>query len=421
MTRLGKYELLEAIGRGAFAVVYRARHIALGREAAVKVLDADRLNDPRARERMEREARIAATLVHPNIVKIFDLIHEGETLAIAMEYLPGGSLRRWMEANRPSTETLLDLLTQVAESLDYIHGQRYQSDRPLLHRDVKPENVLIDQDAQTGQPLAKLSDFGLALDPQRASALTQAQGAPGTAYYIAPELAEGLPAESLDGRADQYSLAVMAYELLTGKRPFEGSDPVAVIAKRLEEDPPRPSEINPQTPFEFDQPLLKALQRKPEDRFSACAEFARALREAWQASLLRRVREQLEQARQAAQNHDFKTARAALKEAERILPDDPRIAEARQQIDRDAELAQRYEEALQNWQTALQKARAALDLDPNFPDSEQILIALGLRPPPRPPFDWRGWSLRLGTALLFSALAAALMRWLAILWILNNR
>jgi serine/threonine-protein kinase len=420
MTTLGKYELHEEIGRGGFATVHRATHTLLESEAAVKVLDQERLTQPQARQRMEREARIAAGLSHPHLVKIFDLIQEGETLAIAMEYLRGGNLRQWLEKNPHDVPTILDILAQVASALDYLHSQRYQSDRPLLHRDVKPENVLLDRDPLTGQPLAKLSDFGLALDPQSATSLTQAQNIPGTAYYVSPEIVE-VPSEALDGRSDQYSLAVMAYELLTGKRPFEGKDPVAVMTKRLDEPPPRPSEVNPETPLEFDEPLLKALQKAPENRYATCAEFVRKLQESWQASLLRRVRELVEAAQAASAAGEFKQARDLLRQAEALVPGEPRIEQARRGIDRQAELAQRYQQAHQNWLTAQQKARAVLDLAPDFPDPQGILVTLGARPPRKAPFDWRGLLLQIGVALLLAAPLTLLLHVLAILWILNKK
>jgi len=421
MTTLGKYELHEEIGRGGFATVYRATHKLLETEAAVKVLNIERMTDFQARDRMEREARIAAGLKHPHIVSILDLIREGDTLAIAMEYVRGGNLRQWMEKNKPDTETFLSILSQVADALDYIHIQRYQSDRPLLHRDVKPENVLMGSDPQTGKPVAKLSDFGLVLDPQRASSLTQAQGIPGTAYYVSPEQVEELPQESLDGRSDQYSLAVMAYELLCGVRPFEGNDPIAIMTKRLDEEPPlSPSKVKPDLPIEFDEPLLKALHKSPENRYPTCADFVRKLNEAWQASRLRRVRELVEAARQSAAAGDFKTARAQLDEAERLEPTDSRIQQAREVITKQAEQTQRYEEAVLNWQTAQQKAHAVLDLVADFPDPKGILVTLGARLPQKPPFDLTGWLKQLGVGILLAAPLAILLFVLSVLWILKK-
>lgn len=421
MTTLGKYELYEEIGRGGFATVYRATHKLLETEAAVKVLNTDRMTDSQSRQRLEREARIAAGLKHPHIVSILDLIREGDTLAIAMEYVRGGNLRQWVEQKKPDTETLLSILSQVAGALDYIHNQKYQSDRPLLHRDVKPENVLMDSDPQTGKPVAKLSDFGLVLDPQRASSLTQAQGIPGTAYYVSPEQVEELPKESLDGRSDQYSLAVMAYELLCGVRPFEGNDPIAIMTKRLDEEPPRPpSKVKPDLPIEFDEPLLKALHKSPENRYPTCADFVRKLNEAWQASRLRRVRELVEAARQSAAAGDFKTARAQLDEAERLEPTDSRIQQAREVITKQAEQTQRYDEAVLNWQTAQQKAHAVLDLVADFPDSKGILVTLGARPPQKPPFDLLGWLKQLGVGILLAAPLAILLFVLSVLWIFKK-
>jgi len=420
MTTLGKYELHEEIGRGGFATVYRATHKLLETEAAVKVLNTERMADFQSRDRMEREARIAAGLKHPHIVSILDLIRDGDTLAIAMEYVRGGNLRQWVEKNKPDTETFLSILSQVADALDYIHIQRYQSDRPLLHRDVKPENVLMDSDPLTGKPVAKLSDFGLVLDPQRASSLTQAQGIPGTAYYVSPEQVEELPQESLDGRSDQYSLAVMAYELLCGVRPFEGNDPIAIMTKRLDEEPPHsPSKVKPDLPIEFDEPLLKALHKSPENRYPTCADFVRKLNEAWQASRLRRVRELVESARQSASAGDFKTARAQLDEAEHLEPTDSRIQQARKIITKQSELTQRYDEAFQNWQTAKQKAHAVLDLAPDYPDPKGILVELGARVPQKPPFDMRGWLIQAGVGILLSVPLAFVLFKLFILYIVN--
>jgi len=418
MTTLGKYELHEEIGRGGFATVYRATHKLLETEAAVKVLNTDRMEDSQSRQRLEREAKIAAGLEHPNIVKILDLIREGDTLAIAMNYVRGGNLRQWVEKNKPDTETLLAILSQVADALDYIHAQNYQSDRPLLHRDVKPENVLMDSDPLTGKPVARLSDFGLVLDPQRASALTQAQSIPGTAYYVSPEQVEELPAETLDGRSDQYSLAVMAYELLCGVRPFEGKDPIAIMNKRLDDDPlPSPSKVKPDLPVEFDEPLLKALQKAPENRYLTCAAFVRKLNEALQASRLRRVRELVDAARQSAADGNFKSARAQLDEAERLEPTDPRIQQAREVITKQAEQTQRYDEAFQNWQTAQQKAHAVLDLAPDYPDPQGILVTLGARLPQKPPFDLAGWMTQLGVGLLL-AIALVILLFLTFWFVL---
>jgi len=419
MTSLGKYELHEEIGRGGFATIYRATHKLLETEAAVKVLNPERLDDLQARERLEREAKIAAGLKHPHIVSIFDLIREGDTLAIAMEYVRGGNLREWVKRSNAGITEILLVLGQIAEALDFIHGQRYRSDRPSLHRDVKPENVLMDIDPLTGKPFAKLSDFGLVLEPQRASSLTQAQGIPGTAYYISPERVEGLPKESLDGRSDQYSLAVMAYELLCGVRPFEGNDPIAIMSKRLDEDFLLPSKIKPDL-LEFDEPMLKALSKVPEQRYPTCVDFTRKLDEAWQASRLRQVREKVGLALKYGQEGDFKAARTQLDEAEYLESGDSRIQEARKVITAHAEQAQRYTEAVQNWQTAQQKAHAVLDLAPDFPDPRGVLVDLGARQPQRPPFDLRGWLIQIGVGILLVIPLVLLMLYWTFHWIVTH-
>jgi serine/threonine protein kinase len=225
----------------------------------------------------------------------------------------------------------------------------------------------------------------------------------------------------LDGRSDQYSLAVMAYELLCGVRPFEGNDPIAIMTKRLDEEPPlSPSKVKPDLPIEFDEPLLKALHKSPENRYPTCADFVRKLNEAWQASRLRRVRELVEAARQSAAAGDFKNARIQLDEAERLEPTDSRIQQAREVITKQAEQTQRYEEAVLNWQTAQQKAHAVLDLVADFPDSKGILVTLGARPPQKPPFDLTGWLKQLGVGILLAAPLAILLFVLSVLWILKK-
>ena len=420
MTSLGKYELHEKIGQGGFSTVYRATHKLLETEVAVKVLNQERLHDPIARERMLLEAKTAASLKHPHIVAIFDLIQEDETLAIAMQYLPAGNLRKWLEQNQPNLNEKLSILDQLAEALDYIHSQKQPSERPLLHRDIKPENVLMDSNPVTAMPIARISDFGLVFDPQEASHLTQAQGIPGTAYYISPELVEGLSRNALDGRSDQYSLAVMAYELLCGVHPFTGNDPIAIMGKRLETEPEQPSQVNPDLPVEFNEPLLKALDKIPENRYLTCADFTRKLAEAYQASRLRQVRELIDGAHQSAKNGDFKTARAQLKQAGELEPSDVRISDASQVITAQAEQAQRYAEAVQNWQTARQKANAVLDLIPGFPDPQGILVTLDVRQPEKPPFNLRNWLLQLSVGILLAIPFVLLFFYFAVRWIINR-
>lgn len=420
MTTLGKYELDEEIGKGSFATVYRATHKQLKTEAAVKVLNSDRLRDPIARERMMQEAKISAKLKHPHIIDIFDLINDGASLAIAMEYVSGGNLREWVTEEKPSIAEILFILAQIADALDYIHGERYQSDRPLIHRDVKPENILMDVDTATKKPKAKLSDFGLVLDIENSPQLTQAQGIPGTAYYISPEQVETLPKDSLDGRVDQYALGVVAYELLVGKRPFEGNDPIVVMNKRLDDTVQKPSTANPELPLEFDSPLLNVLKIKPEERYKNCAKFMQALNDAWQESRLRRVRELIDVAQEFAKQGDFKSASSSLDEATTFDANNKRLVEARKGITQQAIRAQNYAEGVQAWNTAKQKAKAVLDLDPDFKDKKNILITLGARPPEAKPFDMKGWLKQIGVGFLLALPFTVILIYLAIRWIVNH-
>ncbi len=362
-TRIGKYRILEPLGEGAFAVVYRALDTRLQRDAALKVLRPERLPNPALQKEFLREARIIARLAHPHIVRIWDVLQEGGLFVVAMEYLPEGNLRQWASRTRPDVATLLRLLAQVAQALDYVHQQTYPDEhRPLLHRDVKPENVLIDRVPGTDTVLAKLSDFGLSLQPE----WLQQLGIPGTVYYLAPEIIQNLPPERIDGRADQYALAVMAYEMLCGQRPFEGRDPIAIMRKHLEEPPPRPSEVNPALPAALDAPLLRALSKRPQERFPSCTAFVRALEEAWEHS----VRERLQEVYAALERGEVDQAQDRLRQIHVWAPRHPLVLRAQQ-----------YIHLVRLWDAARQSAQEALRAWPRYPDGERVFALMGLKRP----------------------------------------
>jgi serine/threonine protein kinase len=271
--RLGKYEILEEIGRGGFATVYCARDPDLDREVALKVLDPALMRDPSLVERFRREARAAARLRHPGIVTVYEVGQAGNRLYMAMELLPGPSLKEIVEQEAPlPVERAVALLRPLAEALDYAHAQG------LVHRDVKPSNAILSPE---GRPV--LTDLGLVRAAQESGSaalsltLSQTGMTLGTPAYMAPEQADPKAQAPVDHRADLYSLGVVAYEILTGQVPFQGDTPLAAAVGHLMEAPPPPRELNPALSESAEGALLKMLAKRPDERFQSAGAFVRAL------------------------------------------------------------------------------------------------------------------------------------------------
>ncbi len=263
------YTILRLLGSGGMGEVYLAQHPRLPRLDAVKVLRADVSAGPDFRERFNREADLAAKLWHPHIVEIHDRGECDARLWISMDYVDGtdagGMLRDQYPTGVPVRD-VIEIVTAVAEALDYAHA------RGLLHRDVKPANILLAY-LEDGERRILLSDFGVARDLSDTSDLTTTNMTVGTVAYAAPEQLMGLP---LDGRADQYALAASAYHLLNGAPLFPHSNPTVVISQHLNTPPPALADRRPEL-APLDPVLFKALAKDPEDRFACCAEFAQAL------------------------------------------------------------------------------------------------------------------------------------------------
>ena len=279
MQKIGRYEILGELGRGAMGVVYRARDPSIGRLIAIKTIRMADLGDPleteRLRERLRREAHSAGILSHPGIVVVYDVGQEGELAYIAMELVPGRSLEDLLRDPQPPTQqTILNLLRQTAAALDYAHK------KGIVHRDIKPANILISEDG-----VVKITDFGVA-KISTSQQLTVAGTVLGTPNYMSPEQVQGQP---VDGRADQFSLAVIAYEVLTGEKPFAGEQLTTVLYKIVAEPPRPPQEVNPTLPWPVSLVLNRALAKNPEERYPNCTEFINALENAletkkdWQA------------------------------------------------------------------------------------------------------------------------------------------
>ena len=272
ITTLGEYTALELIARGGMGEVYKARHPTLNRTLAIKVLSTYFKEDPDFNKRFAHEAEMMARLKHPNIVNIYDYGEQDGLPYIVMEYLSGETLSDLLKRRDclPLEESL-PLLRDLASALDYAHEQG------IVHRDIKASNVIIEPittSTSARMHRAILMDFGIARFSGERTKLTMTGDMIGTADYISPEQIHGV--EDLDGRADQYSLGVLAYWMLTGRKPFERKNTWALIKSHLEEPPPDPREII-SIPESAAHAIMKALAKKPEERFASAGKFVEAL------------------------------------------------------------------------------------------------------------------------------------------------
>lgn len=265
---LGPYRVEGHLGQGGMATVYKAYQPTLDRYVAIKVLPAHRAHEPGFARRFAREARAAARLTHPHILPVYDFGQEGDLLYIVMQYVEGRTLKE-MLGQPMDLQTIADIISQVARALDYAHQ------RGVIHRDVKPSNVLIDENGW-----ALLADFGLARMMESSEQLTASGEGIGTPAYMSPEQGQGL---KVDARTDVYSLGVMLYEMLTGRVPYEAETPMGVILKHISEPLPSPRSLRPDLPEAVEQVVLKAMAKKPGDRYASAGEMARALTEALEA------------------------------------------------------------------------------------------------------------------------------------------
>ncbi len=267
--KFADYTILRQLGAGGMAEVYLALHPRLPRRDVIKVLAEAVTADPEFRERFNREADLAATLWHPHIVGVHDRGEFDGHLWISMDYVEGTDAARLVKERYPDgmpVHEVCAILQAVAGALDYAH------DRGLLHRDVKPANILLTH-PEGGERRILLADFGVARHLGNISGITETNVAVGTVAYAAPEQLTGC---NIDGRADQYALAATAFHLLTGAPPFQHSNPIAVISQHLHEDPPRLSDYRPDLAH-LDDVFCKALAKQPEDRFERCRAFAEAV------------------------------------------------------------------------------------------------------------------------------------------------
>ena len=266
------YRLLSLIGHGGMSIVYRAEHIGLERTIALKLLSPQLSSDEAFRERFQRESKVAAALEHPNIIPIHEAGGEDGVLYIAMRYVDGADLKTRLKDGKPlEARQVVSLVAQVAAALEAAH------EKGLIHRDVKPANILIAAGAGVeGSDHAYLSDFGVAKSTA-AAGLTRTGLFVGTADYASPEQIEG---KELDGRADVYSLGCVAYEALTATPTYDKDSEVAMMYAHLLEPPPKPTERRPDLRHEVDEVIAKAVAKSRDDRYARPSEFALALKQA---------------------------------------------------------------------------------------------------------------------------------------------
>ncbi len=266
---IGRYHILEQLGEGGMATVYKAVDTRLERDVAVKIIRVDQFAPvvlERVLKRFELEAKALARLTHPNIVHVNDYGEHEDIPYLVMDYLHGGTLKQRLGKPMPWQEAV-HLLLPIAEALDYAHDQN------IIHRDVKPSNILL---TQRGQPM--LTDFGIAkiLEGEDATGLTGTGMGLGTPEYMAPEQWTG----QASPLSDLYSLGVVLYELVTGRKPYTADTPAAIMLKQATDPLPRPRDFAPDLPEAMEKVLFKALAKRPEDRYQSMKEFTAALEKA---------------------------------------------------------------------------------------------------------------------------------------------
>lgn len=267
MDRIGRYQIVKELGHGAMGIVYQAIDPNIGRPVAIKTLRLNAVDDPerraKLRERLFREARSAGVLSHPGIVTIHDMNEEDGLAYIAMEFVDGPTLERLISSGDAlPADQLFDILRQTAAALDFAHQ------KGIVHRDIKPGNLMLDEEGAV-----KITDFGIA-KMDSPEDLTVTGTIVGTPNYMSPEQVQGI---DIDGATDQFSLAVVAYEILTGERPFPGEQLTTVVYKIVAENPVSPHRINPTLGSEIDAVIEKGLAKKAADRYPSCGTFVGAL------------------------------------------------------------------------------------------------------------------------------------------------
>jgi serine/threonine protein kinase len=356
---LGAFRILHQIGEGGMARVYKAYQPSMERYVALKVLPSSFAEDPQFVSRFIREARTIAALEHRNILPVIDFGEERGITYMAMRFVEGGTLKELLSKGRLNLHDCVDLITQICSALDYAHR------RGVIHRDVKPSNVILD-----GEGAAYLMDFGIAKVVGKGADLTATGAAIGTPAYMAPEQAMG---GDIDGRTDIYALGIMLYEMVVGRVPFQADTPMAVLMAHLRDPLPLPRELDPTISESVEVVIIKALAKEPADRFQKANEMADAFRKAVHAtvqniesSTLITLIQELQTSRPELPAHPVTPATPS---GQRTPASDPRIKER---------MEQDYIEGLsaywvRDWLKACACFQAVLEVDPTYKDAANRL------------------------------------------------
>ncbi len=264
--RLGPYQIVAPLGEGGMAAVYKAFQPGMDRYVALKILPRQLASDPEFVGRFTQEAKVIANLQHPHILPVFDFGEADGYTYIAMPFVSSGTLAGLLKGQPLPLKDIRTIVTQVGDALDYAHSNG------LVHRDVKPSNVLVD-----ARRNCLLTDFGIAKIVEGTAKFTATGGLLGTPAYMSPEQGTG---EKVDRRSDIYSLGVILYEMATGRAPFNAETPIAIVIKHINDPLPPPRLINPALPEALERAILKALAKRPDDRYATAADFVRAVQQA---------------------------------------------------------------------------------------------------------------------------------------------
>lgn len=270
-TRIGPYEIVEEIGKGGMATVFRAYQPNLDRDVAIKIIHRAIALDSVSMERFQREARLLTRLVHPHLLPIYDYDAAHDPPYIVMRYLDSGTLKDVIDRGKLPHEEIIYMLRQVASALDYAHRNN------VIHRDIKPSNVMLDADGN-----AFLTDFGIARTIEAGQDMTQSGYALGTPVYMSPE--QGMGVEKLNSRADIYSLGIMTFQMLTGELPYTGETPLAIIFKHISDPIPDITQVDPSLTPAINTIMSKAMAKEPENRYANASEFVEDLAKALNVS-----------------------------------------------------------------------------------------------------------------------------------------
>lgn len=284
-----RYEVLERIGAGGMAIVYKAKDLLLNRVVTIKVLREQFVSDEDFIRRFRREAQSAASLSHPNIVSVYDVGKEGDTEYIVMEYVEGRNLKEIIREYAPlSTDQSINLGRQITEAIQNAHEHH------IIHRDIKPHNILVTADGH-----AKVTDFGIARAVSSAT-VTHTGDIIGSVHYLSPEQAKGLLSNE---QSDIYSLGIVLYELITGRVPYDGETPITIALKHLQEQPILPSKINPLIDKEFEAVIMRAIAKSPEQRYLSAKDLLADLNHIQAGRPITRVAIPLADDSEATQTH----------------------------------------------------------------------------------------------------------------------